>query len=95
MTANNCATQELERFIKLRDRMNRSLETLRKALAGEVGMSNELEDLAKSIYNGTLPAMWRTSTPATLKSLGNWILFHIARFNQYNSWVNLKEPEVL
>ena len=75
--------------------MNRSLVTLRKALAGEVGMSNEMEELAKALYNGALPAMWRRFSPGTLKSLGNWMLYHIARFTQYHSWVNEREPEVL
>jgi len=91
-TASCC--QELERFNQLTERMSKSLMTLRRALAGEVGMSNELEELARSIYNGTLPDMWRRSTPATLKSLGNWMLYHVDRHTQYYSWVHEREPQV-
>ena len=76
------------------ERISKSLATLRRALAGEVGMSNELEELSKSIYNGTLPEMWRRFTPATLKSLGNWMLYHIDRHTQYYTWVYEREPEV-
>jgi len=75
--------------------MSKSLATLRRALAGEVGMSNELEELSKSIYNGTLPEMWRRFTPATLKSLGNWMLYHLDRHTQYYTWVHEREPQVL
>ena len=74
--------------------MSKSLATLRRALAGEVGMSNELEELSRSIYNGTLPEMWRRFTPTTLKSLGNWMLYHIDRHTQYYTWVHEREPQV-
>jgi len=74
--------------------MSKSLSTLRKAIAGEVGMSNELEELSRALYNGTLPSMWRLYTPATLKSLGNWMLYHIDRYEQYRVWVTEREPEV-
>ena len=58
-----------------------------QALAGEVGMSDELDDLAKSLYNGSLPAIWRRLAPATLKSLGNWITHFQQRLAQYLRWV--------
>ena len=80
--------QELERYNKLIKRMNTSLAQLQKALAGEVGMSVELDDLAKSLYNGQLPSMWRSLAPATLKSLGNWIIHFMQRHAQYSSWVS-------
>jgi len=86
--------QELERFNQLTERMSRSLATLRRALAGEVGMNTDLEELSRSIYNGTLPEMWRRFTPATLKSLGNWMLYHIDRHTQYYTWVHEREPQV-
>lgn len=87
--------QELDRFNRLTDRMAKSLATLRRALAGEVGMSNELEDLARSLYNGMIPDIWRRLSPATLKTLGNWILFYLQRHQQYLVWVNEHEPDVM
>lgn len=59
-----------------------------KALKGEVGMSNELDELARSLFNGQLPAMWRRLAPATKKSLGNWMEHFQKRNQQYNIWVN-------
>ncbi|XP_059165934.1 dynein axonemal heavy chain 10-like isoform X2 [Physella acuta] len=87
--------QELERFNLLIGRMRRSLVTLKRALAGEVGMSSELDDVARSMFNGQIPVIWRRLAPDTLKSLGNWMLHFERRFKQYNSWVNEAEPPVM
>jgi dynein heavy chain len=81
--------QELERFNKLISTIQKSLTTLKKALKGEVGMSNELDELAKALYNGQLPTMWRKLAPATKKTLGNWMDHFFKRNNQYTSWVSL------
>ena len=59
-----------------------------QALAGEVGMSSELDDVARSLFNGQIPAIWRRLAPATLKSLGNWIVHFENRYKQYAGWVS-------
>ena len=59
-----------------------------QALAGEVGMSNELDDVSRALYNGQIPNIWRKLAPETLKSLGNWMLHFQKRYQQYNSWVS-------
>nr|KAG5704650.1 hypothetical protein BaRGS_025292 [Batillaria attramentaria] len=87
--------QELERFNVLINRMSKSLVTLKRALAGEVGMSSELDDVARSLFNGIIPSIWRRLAPDTLKSLGNWMLHFEKRFQQYNAWVNEAEPPVM
>ncbi|XP_075390744.1 dynein axonemal heavy chain 10 [Tenrec ecaudatus] len=87
--------QELERFNKLVVRMSRSLAELQKALAGEVGMSSELDDVAKSLFIGNIPNIWRKLAPDTLKSLGNWMVYFLHRFMQYTSWVMEGEPGVM
>ncbi|NXM38868.1 DYH10 protein, partial [Gymnorhina tibicen] len=87
--------QELERFNKLIVRMGKSLAELQRALAGEVGMSSELDDVAQALFNGQIPRIWRRLAPDTLKTLGNWIIFFRDRYNQYTSWVNDGEPYVM
>ncbi|ESO91629.1 hypothetical protein LOTGIDRAFT_122204, partial [Lottia gigantea] len=87
--------QELERFDKLIIRMRRSLTTLQRALAGEVGMSSELDEVARALFNGQIPSIWRRLAPDTLKSLGNWMIHFERRFKQYNFWVNESEPPVM
>ena len=58
-----------------------------QALAGEVGMSNELDDVSRCLFNGQIPGIWKRLAPDTLKSLGNWMLHFARRFEQYKFWV--------
>eukprot|EP00062_Callorhinchus_milii_P021625 gi/632978548/ref/XP_007905975.1/ PREDICTED: dynein heavy chain 10, axonemal [Callorhinchus milii] len=87
--------QELQRFNKLIVSMVRSLAELQRALAGEVGMSSQLDEVARSLYIGKLPSIWRKLAPDTLKSLGNWMIHFKRRFDQYISWVEEAEPNVI
>lgn len=50
-------------------------------------MSNELDELSRSLFNGQLPSMWRRLAPATKKTLGNWMDHFFKRNQQYNTWV--------
>ena len=59
-----------------------------QALAGEVGMSSELDEVARALFNGQIPNIWRKLAPATLKSLGNWMEHFLKRLSQYNKWVS-------
>ena len=47
--------QELDRYNALTRRMGVSLRELQKALTGEIAMSNELDELASSLFAGALP----------------------------------------
>ncbi|XP_061762564.1 dynein axonemal heavy chain 10-like [Nerophis ophidion] len=87
--------QELERFNTLVARMKRSLAELQRALAGEVGMSSELDEVARALFNGQIPAIWKKLAPDTLKSLGNWMIHFKRRFEQYRFWVDDTEPKVM
>ncbi|KAM4746443.1 dynein axonemal heavy chain 10 [Anableps anableps] len=87
--------QELERFNKLVVRMQQSLAELHRALAGEVGMSSELDEVARALFNGYIPAIWKKLAPETLKSLGNWMSHFKRRYELYNYWVNEGEPKVM
>lgn len=51
-------------------------------------MSSELDDVARALFNGQIPGIWQRLAPDTLKTLGNWIIFFRARYNQYTSWVS-------
>eukprot|EP00002_Diphylleia_rotans_P017763 TRINITY_DN3442_c0_g1_i2.p1 TRINITY_DN3442_c0_g1~~TRINITY_DN3442_c0_g1_i2.p1 ORF type:complete len:3137 (-),score=716.67 TRINITY_DN3442_c0_g1_i2:70-9480(-) len=87
--------QELERWNNLVNKMTVMLRELLKALAGEIGMSNELDDLANSIYIGQLTHSWRKLAPDTQKTLGNWMLHFERRYKQYVSWIDDGEPLVM
>ena len=51
-------------------------------------MSNELDEVARALYNGQIPSIWRALAPATLKSLGNWMSHFLRRNQQYKKWVS-------
>jgi dynein heavy chain, axonemal len=68
--------QELERFNQLTIKISSSLVSLKKALAGEIGMSAELDELEMSLYNGFLPASWRKLAPMTEKPLASWMMHY-------------------
>lgn len=52
-------------------------------------MSSELDEVSRALFNGQIPAIWRRLAPATLKSLGNWMIHFERRLRQYNAWVSL------
>jgi dynein heavy chain len=72
-----------------------SLIDLQKALVGEIGMSDELDALGDSLFNGFLPAMWRRLAPDTQKPLGSWVGHYTRRYEQYDSWIHKGEPAVM
>jgi len=87
--------QELERWNALVIQMSASLADLKRALKGEIGMSESLDELATSLYNGYLPQMWRRLCPDTQKKLGSWMEHFKHRFEQYRGWVDTGEPKVI
>lgn len=87
--------QELERWNILLDRMSSSLRDLKRALKGEIGMSARLDELASSLFNGSLPPLWRALAPQTEKGLGSWMQHFEKRLLQYTSWIKNGEPNVI
>jgi len=87
--------QELDRFNFLLKKMVSSLSNLQKALAGEVGMSAELEDVLNSLFSASIPPGWRRFAPATKMMLANWMAHFMRRFKQYDGWVKHGEPRCM
>jgi dynein heavy chain len=87
--------QELERWNNLVKKMAISLQDLGRALVGEIGMSDELDSLGDSLFNGFLPGMWRRLAPATEKPLGGWMSHYTRRHAQYEKWIQEGEPAVI
>ena len=87
--------QELERWNRLVTYMASSLIDLSRALIGEIGMSESLEELGTALFNGTIPAPWRTMAPASEKPLGSWMAHFAARHGQYVKWIVEGDPLVI
>ncbi|XP_014262519.1 dynein heavy chain 10, axonemal-like [Cimex lectularius] len=87
--------QELEKFNTLVRRMKSTLNNTQKALKGEIGMDNVLEDISTSLYNGQLPNDWRKHTQQTTKNLASWIEFFTKRNQFFTEWIAMGEPAVM
>jgi dynein heavy chain, axonemal len=87
--------QELERFNILLILMRNSLLDLKRALVGEIGMSQALDDLANCIFNGMVPPEWLRFAPQSLKNLVNWFEHFLRRHKQYQAWDEVEEPKVI
>ncbi|XP_017847923.1 dynein heavy chain 10, axonemal [Drosophila busckii] len=87
--------QELDRFNLLVVRIKKTLELLRKAIAGEIGMDTVLDNIANSLFNGLLPAVWSKLAPATCKQLASWLEHLQKRATQYKYWSLSGEPLVM
>ncbi|KAL7295702.1 hypothetical protein TKK_0011053 [Trichogramma kaykai] len=91
--------QELERFNLLIKKMTVTLQQLRKAIAGEIGMDVVLENIANSLYNGTLPNEW--ASPETyLAALvqvscrkNNWPLDRSVIYTSVSQYIKAEEVE--
>jgi len=87
--------QELDRFNLLRNRMVSSLDILKKAIAGEVGINDEMEEMLLMLTNGQVPKSWKKLAPESLKSLGSWMQHFLGRYKQYHDWIEHGEPAVM
>lgn len=85
--------QEIERYEALVKRMFQNIADLKRALKGEIGMTQALDELGTSIFNGTLPDAWTKLAPQTQKPLGSWIDHLLRRHKQYTDWIQ-QEPGV-
>jgi dynein heavy chain len=87
--------QELERFNILLDLIVSSLTDLKRALIGEIGMSQSLDDLANCMFKGFVPPLWQRFAPQSLKSLVNWFEHFLRRHKQYKDWDEIEEPKCI
>ena len=78
----------------LTTRMFTTLVDLKRAIKGEIGMSQQLDELGSSLFNGFLPTAWAKLAPQTEKPLGSWMEHYTKRYVQYDSWTKDGDPIV-
>merc|ERR1719183_2294198 len=57
-------------------------------------MSQALDELGTSIFNGQVPAAWTKIAPQTQKPLGSWMDHFTRRYKQYSEWTTKGDPAV-
>ncbi|XP_032736568.1 dynein heavy chain 6, axonemal isoform X2 [Lontra canadensis] len=85
--------QEVDRFNKLLKLIHTSLETLNKAIAGFVVMSEEMEKVYNSFLNNQVPFLWSSTAYPSLKPLGSWVKDLILRTAFVDLWLKRGQPK--
>ncbi|XP_012666455.1 dynein heavy chain 6, axonemal [Otolemur garnettii] len=85
--------QEVDRFNNLLKLIHISLETLDKAIAGLVVMSEEMEKVYNSFLNNQVPSLWSNTAYPSLKPLGSWVKDLILRTAFVDLWLKRGQPK--
>ncbi|XP_075717900.1 dynein axonemal heavy chain 6 [Rhinoderma darwinii] len=85
--------QEVDRFNNLLKVLKSSLETLNKAIAGFVVMSEEMERIYKSFLNNQVPTLWADAAYPSLKPLGSWVKDLVLRTSFIDAWIRQDQPK--
>ncbi|XP_063150960.1 dynein axonemal heavy chain 6 [Candoia aspera] len=85
--------QEVDRFNGLLSLLRISLQTLNKAIAGFVVMSEEMERVYHSFLNNQVPTLWANAAYPSLKPLGTWVKDLVLRTNFVDFWLKRGQPK--
>ncbi|KAL0237672.1 hypothetical protein PCE1_001066 [Barthelona sp. PCE] len=91
---NTVLQQEAIRYNRLLKVLHRSLDELRRALKGEVVLSQELEEVANNLFNNQVPTLWTKVAYPSLKPLSAWVSDLIVRCNFINNWYEQGPPVI-
>ena len=84
---NSVLVQECERYVKLITRIRDTLEMLQRAAMGAEAMSDDIEDIFKSMENNRVPALWKEVSYGTERSLGGYVQDLVCRLAFFDSWI--------
>jgi dynein heavy chain len=87
--------QELDYWNQLCLCMYMTMNDLLQALQGERGMNDQIEHTLQLLNEGSLPAVWMKYCPPTTKKLSSWMIHFKQRSEQYVSWVESGQPQVI
>ncbi|XP_074052253.1 dynein axonemal heavy chain 6 isoform X2 [Macrotis lagotis] len=85
--------QEVDRFNGLLTLIRNSLETLDKAIAGFVVMSEEMERVYNSFLNNQVPLLWSNNAYPSLKPLSSWVKDLVLRTAFVDLWLKRGQPK--
>jgi len=91
---NSVLTQELEKYNKLINLIKGSLKELKRAIAGEALLSNELEAALNSMALNLIPDIWKAKSFNSLKPLGSYIKDVNSRIEFFDDWLKNGIPRV-
>jgi len=89
---NTVLQQECIRYNKVIYKLLGTLKDIRKALKGEVVMTQELEEMGTSLFNNQVPSMWAKVAYPSLKPLAAWTPDLMKRVNFIQTWYDEGKP---
>lgn len=89
---NTVLVQEIGRFNNLIQVLKASLRDIQKAVKGLMLMSDQLEQVFNSMFNGKTPAMWLANSYPSLKPLGGYTNDLVERLKFFQTWVEKGMP---
>ena len=82
----NVFIQEMEAMNRLLAEITRSLRELQQGLAGELTMSEGMEDLQHALFDGRVPGGWARLAWASMRDLAGWLADFQERLRQLEEW---------
>jgi len=82
----NVFIQEMDIMNVLLEEMKRSIKELKLGFAGELTMSDNMENLMASFYLDKIPSSWSKLSWPSLRSLASWLNNFNDRLNQLDEW---------
>ena len=82
---NTCLLQEVQRYNVLLQKIHRQKAELRRAVKGEIVMSESLETIFNALLLGRVPPPWTSAYPS-LKPLASWAVDLVERIDQMRLW---------
>jgi len=89
---NTVLVQEIIRYNRILEIMPSSLANLKKAVKGEIVMSEELELMSRSLAENQVPELWKARSFLSLKPLASWIEDLNQRIDFLTNWINNGTP---
>ena len=91
---NTVLVQEVIRYNRLLKIMKESLVNVKKALKGQIVMSDEMEKLANSLHDNQVPTLWADKGFLSLKPLSSWTSDLVARILFLQKWIDQGTPNI-
>jgi len=89
---NTVLQQEIVRYNKLLAEMKRSLADIRKALVGQLVMTDELDAMGTAMYNQQIPGNWQSKSYPSLMPFAAWVNDLLKRLEFLNKWIEFGIP---
>ena len=77
----------MDRFNKLIDRIDDSINTLREAIKGTTVMNVDLEKMYNDFINNQVPELWSNFAYPSLKPLASWYMDMTERVEFIREWL--------